>query len=231
MLAGTWCGGWCWDFVAQRLRAVGHRVIAPSFSGLGERAHLLSSALSLEDHVMDIVNTFRYRELKDVILVGHSYAGFPIICALDRLPRDAVRHVLYIDGLLPLSGESGAGMMTQEDARRFFKGTLRQGSLAIPVPRIPSGRFQNQEVQDWFQRMMTPHPVQTYKDHACLLHAPGNGFPTTYVACSQTRISALVLSRQRAEKTPGWRMIPIESAHNAHILHPDLIAQFLLELC
>ena len=231
LVAGTWCGGWCWDFVAQRLRAAGHHVIAPSFSGLGERAHLLSPQLCLEDHVMDLINTFRYKELKNVILVGHSYAGFPITCALDRLPREAVRHVFYIDGLLPVSGESGSCMMAAEDRDKFFRGALHRGSLSIPVPRIPPGRFQNQQVQDWFQRLMTPHPVRTYTDHACLVHEPGNGFPTTYVVCSKTKISALHLSRQRAETHPDWHMEYIKSFHNAHILHPDLITDMLLTLC
>lgn len=231
LVAGTWCGGWCWDFVAKRLRAAGHRVLTPSFSGLAERAHLLTDRLSLEDHVMDLINAFRYLELHDVILVGHSYAGFPITCALDRLPREAVRHVLYIDGLLPKNGESGASMMSSTDTGRFFGDSIRPGNIILPVPIVPPGRFQNDDVQNWFQRMMTPHPIRTYTDTAKLEHEPGNGFPTTFVACSHTKISALVLSRHRAEFNPNWKIIPIDSAHNAHILHPDLISDILLSLC
>ena len=122
-------------------------------------------------------------------------------------------------------------MMTPRDSARFFQGSLHRGCTSVPVPYVAPGRFQSQAVQDWFQRLMTPHPVRTYMDHACLIHEPGNGFPTTYVACSQTKISALLLSRRRAESRSDWRMVPIESAHNAHILHPDLIANLLLELC
>ncbi len=231
LVAGTWCGGWCWDFVAERLRAAGHRVLTPSFSGVADRSHLLTDQLTLEDHVMDLINIFKYNELRDVILVGHSYAGFPITCALDRLPRKAIKHILYIDGLLPLSGESGVSMMTEEDSKRFFCGSLRPGSLAIPVPLVPAGRFPDPNVQAWFQRLMTPHPVRTYQDCACLANEPGNGFPTTFVACSHTKISALLLSRKRAEAKADWKKIYIESGHNAHILHPDMISDILLSLC
>ena len=41
--------------------AYGHRVFAPSLTGLGDRAHLFSKDISLQTHVADIL-----------VLVGHS---------------------------------------------------------------------------------------------------------------------------------------------------------------
>jgi len=38
---GSWHGGWCWARVADRLRGQGHRVFTPSYTGMGDRAHLL----------------------------------------------------------------------------------------------------------------------------------------------------------------------------------------------
>jgi len=229
LMAGTWCGSWCWEPVAERLRAEGHHVISPSFSGLADRAHLLSPQLTLEDHIMDIINSIKYHDVNDVILAGHSYAGFPIICALDRLSRESVRHVFYIDGLLPEHGESGASMMLPEEAKKFFQGSLKHNGLAIPVPHIARGKFPAERLE-WFQRLMTPHPVRTYQDHACLLNEQGNGFPTTFVACSHTRMPVLLKSRRRAQMHSHWNIVPLDSAHNAHVLHPDIIADMLLNL-
>lgn len=42
LVHGAWHGGWCWTRVAEGLLARGHRVHAPTLTGLGERSHLLS---------------------------------------------------------------------------------------------------------------------------------------------------------------------------------------------
>src|SRR5690606_31620614 len=47
LVHGAWYGGWCWDAVAQALRAQGHWVSTPTCPGLGEQAHLLSKDISL----------------------------------------------------------------------------------------------------------------------------------------------------------------------------------------
>src|ERR1700749_3786405 len=47
LVHGSWHGGWCWSRVADRLRAGGHMVFAPTLSGLGERSHLPGARIGL----------------------------------------------------------------------------------------------------------------------------------------------------------------------------------------
>src|SRR3546814_2256919 len=68
---GSWHGGWCWEPVAERLRAAGHRVFAPSYTGMGDRAHLISKAITIDTFVEDLVGLIEAEELWDVVLVGH----------------------------------------------------------------------------------------------------------------------------------------------------------------
>ncbi|MCV6902973.1 MAG: alpha/beta fold hydrolase, partial [Achromobacter xylosoxidans] len=51
---GSWHGGWCWRPVAERLRAAGHRVYTPSFTGMGDRAHLLHIGITIDTFVEDL---------------------------------------------------------------------------------------------------------------------------------------------------------------------------------
>src|SRR5947209_8258180 len=74
LVHGSWCGGWFWAPVAERLRAQGHRVFTPTHTGLGERKHLLSRDITLATFIVDLVNVIEAEELRDVILVGHSSA-------------------------------------------------------------------------------------------------------------------------------------------------------------
>ena len=76
-------GGWCYQRVARRLRAEGHEVHAPSLTGLGDRAHLLGPHVDLHLHARDVAALIFYEDLRDVILVGHSYGGMVITGAAD----------------------------------------------------------------------------------------------------------------------------------------------------
>lgn len=101
LVPGTWVGAWIWRPVAANLRARGHEVYPVSLTGLGERAHLARADTDLEVHVTDVLNLMRYEDLRDVVLVGHSYGGVVTTAAADQMP-DRVARLAYIDtGPLP----------------------------------------------------------------------------------------------------------------------------------
>lgn len=77
-------GGWCYRKVAALLRQAGHDVYTPTLTGLGERAHLVSGDVDLDLHIRDITAVLHYDDLRDVILVGHSYGGMVITGVADR---------------------------------------------------------------------------------------------------------------------------------------------------
>jgi pimeloyl-ACP methyl ester carboxylesterase len=79
-------GGWCYQPVARIMRAQGQDVYTPTMTGLGEREHLLSPAVDLDMHITDIVKLLEFEDLRDVILVGHSYGGMVITGVADRRP-------------------------------------------------------------------------------------------------------------------------------------------------
>ena len=75
LVTGAWHGSWCWKRVREALTGRGHAVFTPTFTGIGERSHLLSREVDLETHIADVMNLIRWEELKDVVLVGHSAGG------------------------------------------------------------------------------------------------------------------------------------------------------------
>ena len=82
LIHGAWHGGWCWRFVRPLLGK--HQVFAPSLTGLGERKHLAGPAVNLDTHIEDVVNLLEMEDLRDVVLVGHSYGGMVVTGAADR---------------------------------------------------------------------------------------------------------------------------------------------------
>jgi pimeloyl-ACP methyl ester carboxylesterase len=96
LVAGAWLGGWSWRSVARHLRAEGHDVYPATLTGLGERAHLATPQTNLDTHIGDVVNLVEYEDLRDVILVGHSYAGFVVTGVADRVP-ERISLLAYLD--------------------------------------------------------------------------------------------------------------------------------------
>ena len=105
LVHGGWHGGWCWNRVSKLLSAKQHTVVAPTLTGLGERSHLLSPEIDLETHVLDIVNVMKWQELRDVVLVGHSYGGMVISGVAERMER-SIASLVMLDAMVPASGQS-----------------------------------------------------------------------------------------------------------------------------
>ncbi|HYR68118.1 MAG TPA: alpha/beta hydrolase, partial [Reyranella sp.] len=87
------------------IRANGHEFFSPTYTGLGERAHLAHPAIDLSTHVQDVTAVVEVEDLQDVTLLGHSYGGMVATGAADRMPGRIAR-VVYIDAFAPQDGQS-----------------------------------------------------------------------------------------------------------------------------
>jgi len=84
LVHGTWHGGWCWNKLIPHLESAGHRALAVTLTGQGDRAHLINPSVDLSTHVTDVVSVLEMDDLSDVILVGHSYGGLVVCGAAER---------------------------------------------------------------------------------------------------------------------------------------------------
>jgi pimeloyl-ACP methyl ester carboxylesterase len=99
--------------VAQRLRAAGHEIYTPTLTGLGERVHLVSPDVTLSTHIEDIVNVLEFEDLRDVVLVGHSYAGMVITGVAERVPA-RLAGLVYVDAYVPENGQRLTDLLPPE---------------------------------------------------------------------------------------------------------------------
>src|ERR1700692_147822 len=87
------------------MSAAGHRLVTPTYTGLGEREHLAHRSVDLETHIADILNVIRYEDLRDVVLIGHSYGGMVATGVADRA-RDRIAQLIYLDAFVPKDEQS-----------------------------------------------------------------------------------------------------------------------------
>src|SRR5580765_3033410 len=92
---GAWSAGWAWKKMRPRFRAAGHEFFSPTYTGLGERAHLAHPGIDLSTHIGDVLAVLQFEDLADVTLLGHSYGGMVATGVADRAP-ERIRRTVYI---------------------------------------------------------------------------------------------------------------------------------------
>ncbi len=131
LVPGMWLGGWAWEEVARPLAEAGHDVRPATLTGLAERAAEATPETDLDTHVADVIALLEIDDLRDVVLVGHSYGGMVVSVAAGRAAERLAR-VVYVDsGPLP-EGMSQFDTNSPEDQVRI-RAEVGDGFL-IPVP-------------------------------------------------------------------------------------------------
>lgn len=231
LVHGAFHGGWCWAAVAERLRAAGHRVHAPSLTGLADRSHLFSRQVGLGTHVEDIAALIEHERLRDCVLVGHSYGGNVITGVADRL-REAVREYIYLDAVVPPDDATRwrwADFNSPADREARLSAIREQGrGLFLAPPSAASFGIADPGLAADVDRRLTPMPAGTYLDAIELNSGGSRGLRRRYIAASAPAYGPMrpVVARVRAE---GWRIAEIATGHDAMLTAPDRLAQMLLE--
>jgi len=209
---GAWGGGWDWLAVDSMLTRRGHTVVRVTLTGLGERHHLASPDVGLYTHIEDVVNKILWDNLHDVVLVGHSYGGMVITGVADRVP-DRIKRLVYLDALLPDSGES---VLTLPDTSRpSFVKSITRGDYTVPV---------------WVQDTTViprdvPMSLRTFTDTLRLVNPARLRVPSSYILTYEPQVTPdpfqPYADRAAARGWPVYKMVSDhlpERTHSAELV-------------
>jgi pimeloyl-ACP methyl ester carboxylesterase len=222
-------GGWCWQPVARQLRAAGHEVHAPTLSGLGERRHLLDAATGLDTHIEDVAQMLFHEDLRNVVLVGHSYGGM-VITGVADLSRERIARLVYLDAAIPEDGErlldSSPGL-AQFDDSRMVEG-VRLGLWPETVIG-PLYGLTDPALVAWALPRLAPHPWKSFEDRLELRQpAAVAALPRAIVNCTST------LHRRPPEMLPRWSnaayVREVDTGHDLMLTDPDTVVALLGEI-
>ena len=138
---GAWSAGWAWKKMHPLMQAAGHRLFTPSYTGLGERAHLANPSIDLETHIQDMLGVIQYEDLRDIVLLGHSYGRMVATGVADRA-RDRIAQLIYLDAFVPEDGQSLLDL--NEPDRQRMQELVKAGDWRVPPrpasPDLPVSR-------------------------------------------------------------------------------------------
>jgi pimeloyl-ACP methyl ester carboxylesterase len=222
LLPGAFAGGWYLKPLAMRLRRTGNDVYTFTYTGLGERSHLLTRDIDLDTHILDVLQMLRYEDLHDVILVGKSYSGMVITGVADQMP-ERIRHLVYLDASVPADGQSLIDLMDQGmvAALTEFVNTHGDGWLLLADTTV--------DVR------LTNHPWKTGVQPLRLTgSAAAAQIPRTYIYCTGKEPGHIAATFSAAgsamAKANGWGYHEIASGHEPEVEKPDELAGILVTL-
>jgi pimeloyl-ACP methyl ester carboxylesterase len=215
LVHGAWHGGWCWQRVNERLTTLGHRVFAPTLTGLCERSHLNSPSVDLSTQISDVVNEIRWKDLENIVLVGHSYGGM-VISGVAEQVASKIASIVYLDAFVPADGQS---LVDQG-------GKAEAGPFTAP---IPAARFAvNEADRAWVDSKMTPQSTACFTEKIKLTGAYQRIARKAFIGAKNFKGFATTLEKIRSD--PSWKTWVVDCGHDIMIDKPDELTSILVGL-
>jgi pimeloyl-ACP methyl ester carboxylesterase len=227
LVHGSWHGGWCWTRVAGILEQHGHKVYAPTLTGLGERCHLISGLITLDTHITDIANVIKWENLENIVLVGHSYAGFVVSGVAERaLP--AISSIVFLDAFLPENGQRVVDLSPPELAATSLAAAA-ENEVSRPVP--PAKAFHvNEKDQAWVDSKLTPQPTFVSVEPIALTGARERVGKKTYIRATSYPNPRFDGYFEKLKSDSAWRTYGEPSGHDVMVDMPERLADILMEV-
>jgi pimeloyl-ACP methyl ester carboxylesterase len=228
LVHGAWRGSWIWKRVRQLLQAQGHEVFTPTHTGVADRSHLSSPSVNLDTHITDVANLFRWEELSDVILVGHSYGGCVISGVADRAP-ERIAALVYLDAFVLENGQCLDDMIPQ-DVRRERIAEAKEVGDGWKLPPIPAEEFNvNAEDRDWVNGQSTMQSLACFEQPLRLTGAIDQVKNVTYILAGGWSPSPFPQFYEKA-KAKGWKTLTIDCGHDVMLDRPEELVRELLAI-
>ena len=223
---GAWSAAWVWKKMHPLMSAAGHRLVTPTYTGLGEREHLANPSIDLETHIQDILNVIRYEDLRDIVLIGHSYGGMVATGVADRA-RDRVIQLIYLDAFVPDDGQS---LLDLNEAARQPMMELASAGDGWRVPPNPTPPDTPQADLEWLTARRVNMPIKCFETKL-RLQGGALTLPRSYIYATRiTPADTFGPFAARAKADPAWRYHEIDASHSPNVTAPEVLMSLLQKI-
>jgi pimeloyl-ACP methyl ester carboxylesterase len=229
LVPGAWHGGWASRPVAERLRLAGHRVLTPTLPGLADGDD--PTRYHLSDVVDFVVELVEHEDLRDVTLVGHSWGGYPLTGAANRL-TSRLRKAVYWSAFVPADGACLLDEVPPPYVELFTQLAEASGNDSVSMPfEVWQSAFMNDapaEVQRLVHELLVPQPMSYFRETVTPLDGSierSYVLPTEDVALPPGEFAWAPRFPERLGVPP----IETPGSHEACFTRPAELAQALLK--
>jgi pimeloyl-ACP methyl ester carboxylesterase len=219
---GAWSAAWAWKKMRPLMSAATHEFFAPSYTGLGERTHLASPENDLETHIQDVIGVLKFENLRNVVLIGHSYGGMVATGVADRAPEH-VAQIIYLDAFVPEDGQALIDFLP-ERGRQRLRDSIKAGDgwRVTPNPIPPDT---SDEDAAWLAKFRVPQSVRCFEQPIRL--RTRLRLPRTYIQCMRYADQGPFGQFAAWAKTQRWRLYELDASHSPNVTAPRALMEVL----
>jgi pimeloyl-ACP methyl ester carboxylesterase len=240
LIHGTWHGGWAWNEVVRALSERGHRAHAPTLPGHGPG--VTRRGIAHGDCVEAVVTYLQEHELKDVILVGHSFGGSVVQKVAERLP-EKIAHVIFLDALLLNDKECVFDILPDTFLDSLTSKNRTDPAVASPestidvFPPPPWETWRDNFIQDapeslarWTWERLSPEPNQVNLDRVDLKRFCSLTVPKSLIHCRQDKAMPPGYFHPRMSSRLGaFKLLEMDGSHEVMFTRPTELAEKIIE--
>ncbi len=236
LIHGAWHYGALWEDVARPLRAAGHTVHTPTLAGNGPGEDV-DRTVGHAEAAASAIDYVASRDLKDFVLLGHSYGGTIVSRMAEEMP-DRIRRLIYWNAFVLNDGESVEAVsppLYGELMRNILEsGDYGPGAVKLPFP-IWREAFMNDAdlaLAEKTYELTTPHPLKTLTDPVALESFHDLHIPRSYLNCTED----IAMPPGEFAWCPRFparlglcRLVQMPGGHEACFTNPGLLAEKIVE--
>jgi pimeloyl-ACP methyl ester carboxylesterase len=182
LVHGAWHGAWCWAAVINQLELLGDRAFAVDLPGHGmNRAN--RAEVTLDSYVDSVVKFIDERDLRDVVVAGHSLGGITIPGVAVKIPQ-RIKRVVWVTAIVPLEGKptldpaAPANPAMGSDRSTTIEAMGEQFITGLSNDMAPA-------VKDWVLKALCPQPIGPLLETVPMNAYYATGIPSSYIVCER----------------------------------------------
>ena len=222
LVHGAWHTGKELEPVAECIKSAGHRAFTPTIKG---NRPADPKNVGLAEAIQSIVDYLVQHDLRDVILMGHSYGGMIITAAADRVP-DRIRRLVYWNAFVPNNDESINDMLPPHYVKLFESIAHERGDDSVVLPfSIWREAFINDADLETARRAfgaLNPQPMKALRDKTVA---------KSYVNCTEdvSLPHHYPWHPRLSQKLGLFRLIQVPGSHELCFSNPVRLAQAIMD--
>jgi pimeloyl-ACP methyl ester carboxylesterase len=225
---GAWSAAWAWKKTRPLMAAAGHTFFAPSYTGLGERAHLARPDNDLQTHIADVAGVLECEDLRNVVLLGHSYGGMVATGVADRAP-ERVACIIYLDAFVPEDGQALIDFLGAPERQRLLDSVKAGDGWRVTPNPIPTDT--SAEDAAWVAKFRMAQSVKCF-EQPIRLHSKLT-LPRAYIQCMRFADKGPFGQFAARARGQGWPVHEFDASHSPNVTAPaalmELLQRILLE--
>jgi len=233
LVHGAWHGAWCWAAVINQLERLGDNAYAVDLPGHGmNRAD--RAQVTLDSYVNSVAEFIERRELKDVVLAGHSLGGITIYGVAAKIPS-RIKRVVWVTAMVALDGQPMTDPAKSPLAAAIDSLPERSVTVEMIGKEFLAGLTNDMApaLKEYVMAALGPQPLAPLLAPVPMAPCFATGIPSSYVVCEddQTPVAG----------APNWHphfssrlrnptLKFVKSGHEVMLTHPVECARALHEL-